>query len=316
MEKSEKQSEVVQGNTNNLNHKVFGRFFQLTLNNEKNGDPMACNYILNIKYNKIIEYLKGRKQLKYFISCRELNKKGFYHIHIYCQFDKFTKLSLKKTHGAHIEICRGSTDDNINYIKKDGNIIEEYGTPILNYNNLTIKEVIEHKNNDDLLNCNVKYINCINNIKNNSIQWLQNGEMDKKNIIITNKIDDYKKYCKFINVENNQYLGLDKNIIIRYDIVTNKLVKDLLTMDNIPLNCKHQIYYPNDIKLIIFYYNNINDFYKYDNWDKFRGYLNYHNVFVRFDNIKLNTIRNITIDRSYWGEDHYADYTGDYSEEN
>lgn len=313
MEKIIKESQVIQGNTKALNNKVFGRFFQLTLNCEKNGDVSACLFILDNKYKKIIDYLKSRKQLKYFISCKEINKKGYYHYHIYCQFEKYTKLSLKKTQGAHIEICRGSADDNINYIKKDNDIIEEFGTPILNLNNLSIREVLKHKNNEDLLDCNIKYINCINNIKNNSIQWLQNGEVDKKNIIITNKIDEYKKYCKFINVANNQYLGLDKNILIKYDIITEDLVKDLLTKDNIPLNCKHQIYYPNDIKLIVFYYNNIDEFYKYSNWDKFRGYLNYHNVYLHFDNIKLNTLKNITIDRSYWGDDHYADFTGDYS---
>lgn len=313
MEKIEKQSEVSQGNTKALTNKVFGRFFQLTLNSEKNGDVSACEFLLDNKYNKIIEYLKSRKQLKYFISCKEINKKGFYHYHIYCQFEKYTKLSLKKTQGAHIEICRGSTDENINYIKKDGNIIEEFGNPLLNYNNLTIREIIKHKNNDDLLDCNLKYINCINNIKNNSIQWLQNGEVDKKNIIITNKIDEYKKYCKFLNVYNNQYIGLDKNIIIKPHLISNQLVNDLLTLDNIPLNCKNQIYYVNDIKLIVFYYNNIDDFYLKSNFDKFRGLLKNHNVYLHFDNIKLNTIKNIIIDRQHWGDNHYKEYTGDYS---
>lgn len=312
---SEKQSQVTQGNTIASRNSTLGRFFQLTLNNEKNGDISACNFILMQKYNKIIEYLKSRKQLKYFISCVETNKKGYNHCHIYCQFDKYTKLSIKKIQGAHIEICRGSVDENINYIKKDGNILEEYGNKILNYNKLTIKEVIETKNNDELLNSDIRYINCINQIKNNSIQWLQNGEVDKKNIIITNKIDEYKKYCKFINFENNQYIGIDKNIIIKYNIVSKKLINDLLNKDNIPLNCKNQVFYPNDIKTIVFYYNNIDDFYRESNFDKFRGYIHYHNFYLRFDNIRLNTIKNIIIDRSEWGEDHYADYTGDYSKD-
>lgn len=311
MSKIEKQSEVSPGNTNNRTNSTFGRFFQLTLNNEKNGDTSACNFILMQKYNKIIEYLKGRKQLKYFISCVETNKKGFNHCHIYCQFEKTTKLSIKKIQGAHVEICRGSVDENINYIKKDGNIIEEYGNKILNYNKLTIKEVIECKNPEELLNTDIRYIKCINEAKNNSIPWLQNGELDKKDIIITNKIDYYKKYCKFINFENNMYLGLDKNIIVKYNIVNSKLVSDLLSKDNIPLNCKNQIYYPNDIKIIVFYYNNIDDFYKKDNYDKFRIYLKYHNIFLYFDKIRINSFKNITINRQEWGEDHYAEYTGD-----
>ena len=97
--------------------------------------------------------------------------------------------------------------------------------------------------------------------------------------------------------------------------MSKKLVDDLLTIDNIPLSCKHQIYYPNDIKLIVFYYNNIDDFYKKDNFDKFRVSLKNHNVYLHFDNIYLNSMKNIIIDRQEWGDDHYADYTGDYSDE-
>ena len=157
-------------------------------------------------------------------------------------------------------------------------------------------------------------INVINRIKNNSIPWLQTGDVDKKNIIITNKIDEYKKKYKYINVFNGQYLGLDKNIIVKPHLVSNQLVNDLLTLDNMPLNCKNQIYYVNDIKNIVFYYNKIDDFYLKSNFDKFRGLLKNHNVYLHFDNIRLNTMKNIVIDRHNWGEDHYKEYTGDYTE--
>lgn len=314
MENLKNSSALSQGNTNSLGQRVSGRNFQLTLNNEKNGDVDACNFVLMQKYNNLIKYLTGLKY-RYIISCKEVNKKGFNHIHIYIQFDNLRKLSIKKCQGAHIEICKGSTQDNIDYIKKDGNILIELGNPKLNSYTSTIREIINHKNNDDLLDCDIKYINCINTIKNNSIQWLQTGEVDKKNIIITNKIDEYKKKYKFINVINGQYLRLDKNIIIKPHLITTSLVNDLLTMDNMPLNCKNQTYYVNDIKNIIFYYNNIDDFYLKSNFDKFRGLLKNHNVYLHFDNIRLNTMKNIVIDRQHWGDNHYKEYTGDYSEE-
>lgn len=272
MENSQKQSQVSPGNTNNRTN--FARFFQITLNNEKNGDVLACNYILDNKYNNIIKYLKGRKQLKYFISCKELNKKGFYHYHIYCQFEKSTKLSIKKMQGAHIEICRGSVDENIDYIKKDGNIIEEYGNKILNYNKMSIKEVLETKNNIELLNSDIRYIKCINEVKNNSIMWIQPVENTTKEIYFIDHIDkDICKDCHWIsyNPNNNQFKGLSNNIMIdlndyitintvdnddeEFDELKIKFkVENLLDTFNKPLNVLNQVYYPADIKKIIFIY--------------------------------------------------------------
>ena len=62
---------------------------------------------------------------------------------------------LKKTiMEAHIEYCRASPKQNIDYIKKDGNIIYEYGEEPkqgkLNYNydevkNLTTKEILDNE---------------------------------------------------------------------------------------------------------------------------------------------------------------------------
>lgn len=280
MEKNQKESRVNPGNTNNCINSPdkkgqFGRFFQLTLNNEKNGDIEACNSILMQKYIKIVKYLKNRKQLKYFISCKETNKKGFNHIHIYCQFEKYTKLSIKKLEGAHIEICRGSVQDNIDYIKKDGFIIEEYGDKLLNYNKLTIKEVLECKNNEELLNSDIRFIKCINEVKNNSITWIQPPLNTTKEIYFVNSYDkNLMKNAKFIVYDTNtrQFSGLSNQIIINlssyinpdtlnqdddefdeFDFI-NFNIPSLLYEFNIPLNCKYQIFYPADIKKIYFIY--------------------------------------------------------------
>lgn len=99
---------------------------------------MARNYQLTIneskleKYEEIKEYLLGFEP-NYFISCIEENKRGSLHMHIYIQFTRQIRISTTKTHGAHIEICKGTPQENKNYIDKikraynTNNIIDELG---------------------------------------------------------------------------------------------------------------------------------------------------------------------------------------------
>lgn len=96
------------------------RAFQLTINEiDRAGD--------------VLNYLRGL-QTNYLIACREkAPTTGHEHIHVYVQFPTPHALSLKKVEGAHIEVCRGSPEQNIAYIKKDGDIIAEEGTPRLCY---------------------------------------------------------------------------------------------------------------------------------------------------------------------------------------
>ena len=91
------------------------RRFQLTLNQVE-------------KYETLKEYLVNHNTFKYLLSCKEkAPTTGHEHIHIFVCFSNSIKLSIKKTCGAHIEYCRGSVKQNINYIKKDGNILDEIG---------------------------------------------------------------------------------------------------------------------------------------------------------------------------------------------
>lgn len=96
------------------------RAFQLTINDvDSAGD--------------VFNYLRGL-QNNYLIACREkAPTTGHEHIHVYVQFPTPHALSLKKVGGAHIEVCRGSPEQNISYIKKDGDVIVEEGTPRLCY---------------------------------------------------------------------------------------------------------------------------------------------------------------------------------------
>ena len=94
--------------------------------------PSSKSYQLTLNevffYDDVKEYLTNLKAFNYLISCQELAPTtGHKHIHIYCQFDKTIRLSKRKTYGAHIEKCRGTPQQNVAYIKKDGNILDEIG---------------------------------------------------------------------------------------------------------------------------------------------------------------------------------------------
>lgn len=105
-----------------------GRHFQLTLNEVS-------------KYDALKSYLTGLKNNNYFISCLECAPStGHNHIHIYVQFDRCIQLGVSKCQGAHIEVCRGSPQQNVEYIKKDGNILDEIGTLRI-AGNPTIREI-------------------------------------------------------------------------------------------------------------------------------------------------------------------------------
>lgn len=84
-------------------------------------------------YESTLEYLKERG-CNYYISCWEENKKEELHIHIYVQFPKQVTLSTTKCHKAHIDVCRGDEQSNVDYVSKIkntfdvNNILDEYGT--------------------------------------------------------------------------------------------------------------------------------------------------------------------------------------------
>lgn len=306
MNSKKKCSAVIPGNTKTgitaEKKRKFACNFQITINCEINNDPIKSKDELYNKYNKIIKYLNSLKY-RYIIACDELNKRQFHHIHIFIQFEKCRKLSLKKLIGSHLEICKGSTEDNINYIKKDKNIIYEDGTPKLMYK-ASIRDIINHSDNDDLLDLDLKYIKCINEIKNNSLIWNQPIFNTPKNIYF---IDDYDEKiinnCKCINIVDNKFKGLQRNILIDltdYIHYTDNMPIDenddydftdyidlditpLLIHLNKPLNCVNQIYYPADIKKIVFVYpkkykNIIKDWYFNQKF-----YFKKHNIMISID---------------------------------
>lgn len=85
---------------------------QLTINNPKDK---------NITHEKISNIIRKHfKTWEFFCMCDEQG--SCYHIHVYCYFSSRVRLSMFKKYfpEAHIEICKGTVSDNVNYIKKEG----------------------------------------------------------------------------------------------------------------------------------------------------------------------------------------------------
>lgn len=117
--------------------KIRGRSFQLTCNNDES-------------YAKSIGYVMKSQMLDYIISCEEIAPTtGHKHYHVYVHFNNPRVIKINKLGGAHIEICRGNAIQNIEYIKKQGNILLEEGIPP-NFNSLTVSELKKIDNEDDL----------------------------------------------------------------------------------------------------------------------------------------------------------------------
>lgn len=103
------------------------RNFCLTQNNmDVLGDTL--NYLRSLKCNYL---LCGREKAP---------TTGHVHGQIYVQFKTPHSLSIAGLHGAHVEICKGSPEQNIKYCKKEGDIMVEEGTPRL-CNSHSIKAV-------------------------------------------------------------------------------------------------------------------------------------------------------------------------------
>lgn len=103
-----------------------------------------------VHYDEIKNYICGLKSLRYFLSAKELAPSTKHeHIHIYCNFSNAIKLSNKKCCNAHIEMCRGTPQQNINYIKKDGDILDEIGDPPIQ-GGCRVKDLKETENPEDL----------------------------------------------------------------------------------------------------------------------------------------------------------------------
>lgn len=70
--------------------------------------------------------------IRYIIACEEeAPTTGHKHIHCYVEFMRPLCLETENLAGAHVEECKGNSQQNIDYIKKEGKVILEEGIPAL-----------------------------------------------------------------------------------------------------------------------------------------------------------------------------------------
>lgn len=150
------------------------RMYQITLNEVDKWDDLLDYLWYNRK--------QSQRDASYLIACAEkAPTTGHEHIHCFIHFGTPVALSVKKCCGAHIEKCRGSVKQNIDYIRKDGNIIEELGEePHQGYAS-TIRD-LKTLNEDDVMPMfyNVyKKVKAEDNAKQNFFQMLNEIREDK-----------------------------------------------------------------------------------------------------------------------------------------
>lgn len=204
MDPEVKDPEVFKGNTTSLNTSfIRARSLQLTLN--------QIDF-----YNEIKNFLTNLKSFKYLISCKETAPTtGHEHIHIYVNFNNCIKLSLKNFKGAHIEKCKGTPKQNINYIKKDGNILDEEGEEP-HQGQQKIKDAL--KTDPEVLkeNYNIQYYNIINKIIKEQT-YILNEDNNFKDISIyyfygNDRQKLFKTALSFINGEQYTEFFYDNKI--------------------------------------------------------------------------------------------------------
>jgi Cdc6-like AAA superfamily ATPase len=171
----------------------------------------ARNYQLTLnqvdRWDKLLEYLISLKGLDYLIAAKEKGEVTEHeHIHCYIQLKYSMKLSIKKLEGAHIEICRGSPQQNRDYIIKNGDIIKEIGIikPSGGYSISYIKSLSDKQR---------EYLPFVYYTK------LKNLKQDENNII---KISDYYKDVKVYYIYGDSGTGKTEQAIN----MIKKLIED------------------------------------------------------------------------------------------
>lgn len=179
----------------------------MTTNSSGNTKPshMARHYQLTINdvstYDDVSRYLLDSKIINYYIACKEkAPTTGHEHIHIYCQFTQPKRLSIKKLLGAHVEVCRGTPQQNYDYIVKDGDVIFEWGE-LRKTGGRTIKDIKE-MSRQERENLDIQYYNIVEKINEK-----EDYEKD---------IDEWNKEVKVIYITGDSGSGksqLAKRII-------------------------------------------------------------------------------------------------------
>lgn len=224
------------------------RDFLLTLNCEIDDDFEKSKIELLKKFNNLKKYLLSLKY-QYIICSLEKNKRDYYHIHIFIQFDTPHKLSIKKLEGCHINIINKTINKVLDYVKKDGVILNEFGYPRYITGNPSIKDISMSRFSEINENSNAKYYRVYKEIKKDN-QGLYNTP--KKIYIrstLPKKNDPKFDRFNYLQIDGNKIKKWPINMILKDKQINKNNIKLLLGDYNEPLQFK---YYPADIEQILF----------------------------------------------------------------
>lgn len=207
--------------TNNTNRVGFrARSFLLTLNEVE-------------KYEDLKNTILKLKSCDYFLASKEIAPTTNHeHIHIYIHFTDSYKLSKKiLSFGAHVNICNyGSPKEVINYVKKDGDILDEIGE--IPHQGL---KTVEDLKQLDISEIPPQYYNIYKKIKeddekdieiedlkkNVQVFYIQGesgiGKTEKMKEIVRSLKDTYGSKINMVKYENGFYLGTGNARICVYD---------------------------------------------------------------------------------------------------
>ncbi|QXF14474.1 replication-associated protein [Porcine associated circular DNA virus-10] len=195
----------------NTNQSLRARSFLLTLNEIE-------------KYEDLKNEFQKLKSCDYFISCKEIAPTtGHEHIHIYAHFSSQYKISKRiLNYHSHIDICRGTPQQNIAYIRKDGNILDTWGKePHQGFH--TVKDLKQIDKPDELnwneFNTWSKiHQNMANDIdidewnKEVKVYYIQGpsgvGKTEKAKQIVRENIEKYGRKINRVKCENNFWIGV------------------------------------------------------------------------------------------------------------
>lgn len=176
------------------------------------------------KYEDLKNEFQKLKSCDYFISCKEIAPTtGHEHIHIYAHFSSSYKISKRiLNYHSHIDICKGTPQQNIAYIRKDGNILDTWGEEP-RQGARTVKELKEIDKPDEL---NWNEYNTWNKIHQNmsndididnwnkevKVYYIQGpsgvGKTEKAKQIVRENIEKYGRKINRVKCENSFWIGV------------------------------------------------------------------------------------------------------------
>ena len=149
---------------------------------KKNQSKSSSAFLLTLnqpeRFDDLRNYLENLRPFQYGIAGKEeAPSTGHKHIHIFVQFSKSVRLSLKKVEGAHIDKCFGTPQQNKKYVEK-GDVIWEKGE-MKTKGFLTIKEVknLEEREREALP---IRFYNIVEKINTEEATRLVPKNMYKK----------------------------------------------------------------------------------------------------------------------------------------